>query len=54
MLIPDLGAEAIKVERETSGDAMHAWPPLTDGFSDNFASARLRLIGDIYEYAHPP
>src|SRR6187402_3016737 len=38
MLLADMGAEVIKVEKEGSGDSMRAWPPLTDGFSENFAS----------------
>ena len=37
MLLGDLGADVIKIEPE-SGDAMRQWPPLTDGFSENFAS----------------
>ena len=37
MLLADMGAEVIKVE-PPSGDAMRHWPPLTDGFSENFAS----------------
>ncbi len=37
MLLADLGADIIKVERP-AGDAMRMWPPLSDGFSENFAS----------------
>ena len=37
MLLADMGAEVIKVE-PPGGDAMRQWPPLTDGFSENFAS----------------
>ena len=37
MLLADFGAEVIKVE-PTEGDAMRQWPPLSDGFSENFAS----------------
>lgn len=37
MLLADMGADVVKVERP-SGDAMRSWPPLTDGFSENFAS----------------
>jgi crotonobetainyl-CoA:carnitine CoA-transferase CaiB-like acyl-CoA transferase len=37
MLLADMGAEVIKVERAT-GDAMRMWPPINDGYSENFAS----------------
>ena len=37
MLLADAGAELIKVERP-QGDAMRMWPPLNDGYSENFAS----------------
>lgn len=37
MLLADMGADVIKVER-ASGDAMRTWPPLSDGYSENFAS----------------
>ena len=37
MLLGDLGADVIKIEPPT-GDAMRQWPPITDGYSENFAS----------------
>lgn len=37
MLLADMGADVIKVE-PPAGDSMRAWPPLTDGYSENFAS----------------
>ena len=37
MTLGDLGAQVIKIE-PPGGDAMRTWPPLTDGFSENFAS----------------
>ena len=37
MLLGDLGADVIKIE-PPSGDAMRQWPPITNGFSENFAS----------------
>lgn len=37
MLLADMGAEVIKVERP-QGDAMRMWPPLNAGYSENFAS----------------
>ena len=37
MLLSDMGAEVIKIEKP-SGDDMRFWPPITDGYSENFAS----------------
>jgi crotonobetainyl-CoA:carnitine CoA-transferase CaiB-like acyl-CoA transferase len=37
MLLADLGAEIIKIE-SIDGDALRQWPPITDGYSENFAS----------------
>jgi crotonobetainyl-CoA:carnitine CoA-transferase CaiB-like acyl-CoA transferase len=37
MLLADMGADVIKIEPPT-GDMLRAWPPHTDGFSENFAS----------------
>jgi crotonobetainyl-CoA:carnitine CoA-transferase CaiB-like acyl-CoA transferase len=37
MLLADMGADVIKVE-PPGGDAMRQWPPITDGYSENFAS----------------
>ncbi|MEZ5739981.1 MAG: CoA transferase [Burkholderiaceae bacterium] len=37
MLLADMGADVVKVEKP-SGDDMRFWPPITDGYSENFAS----------------
>lgn len=37
MLLGDMGADVIKIE-PPSGDAMRQWPPITEGFSENFSS----------------
>jgi crotonobetainyl-CoA:carnitine CoA-transferase CaiB-like acyl-CoA transferase len=37
MLLADMGAEVVKVEAP-EGDALRQWPPLRDGYSENFAS----------------
>lgn len=37
MLLADMGAEVIKIEPPT-GDGLRQWPPLSDGYSENFAS----------------
>jgi crotonobetainyl-CoA:carnitine CoA-transferase CaiB-like acyl-CoA transferase len=38
MLLADLGADVIKIENPDGGDTLRSWPPLTEGFSENFAS----------------
>jgi len=43
MLLADMGADVVKVERPDGGDDMRQWPPLLEGpggevFSGNFAS----------------
>ena len=37
MLLADFGAEVTKIE-SPEGDAMRQWPPISSGFSENFAS----------------
>lgn len=37
MLFADFGADVVKVESR-QGDTLRQWPPITDGFSENFAS----------------
>lgn len=38
MLLADMGADVVKVENPQGGDTMRQWPPLTGGYSENFAS----------------
>lgn len=38
MLLADMGADVIKIERPGTGDTMRSWPPINDGYSENFAS----------------
>ncbi len=38
MLLADMGADVIKVEHPEGGDTLRSWPPINDGFSENFAS----------------
>ncbi len=38
MLLADMGADVIKVEHPDGGDTLRAWPPISDGYSENFAS----------------
>jgi crotonobetainyl-CoA:carnitine CoA-transferase CaiB-like acyl-CoA transferase len=38
MLLGDMGADVVKVEHPKGGDTLRSWPPITDGYSENFAS----------------
>lgn len=38
MLLADLGADVVKIENPDGGDSLRAWPPITEGYSENFAS----------------
>ncbi|CAM4042327.1 CaiB/BaiF CoA transferase family protein [Bordetella muralis] len=38
MLLADMGADVIKIEHPEGGDTLRSWPPLSDGYSENFAS----------------
>ncbi len=38
MLLADMGADLIKVENPDGGDTLRSWPPINEGFSENFAS----------------
>ncbi|MFF7399682.1 CaiB/BaiF CoA transferase family protein [Achromobacter sp. NPDC008082] len=38
MLLADMGADVIKVENPEGGDTLRSWPPISDGYSENFAS----------------
>jgi len=38
MLLADMGADLVKIENPDGGDTMRSWPPISDGFSENFAS----------------
>ena len=37
MLLADMGADVLNIE-PPAGDALRSWPPINDGFSENFAS----------------
>ena len=38
MLLADMGADVVKIEHPDGGDTLRSWPPLSDGYSENFAS----------------
>ncbi|MFC3337676.1 CaiB/BaiF CoA transferase family protein [Paracandidimonas soli] len=38
MLLADMGADVIKIEQPGTGDTLRSWSPITNGYSENFAS----------------
>jgi crotonobetainyl-CoA:carnitine CoA-transferase CaiB-like acyl-CoA transferase len=38
MLLADMGADVIKIEHPQGGDTLRSWPPISEGYSENFAS----------------
>ncbi|XOT95401.1 CaiB/BaiF CoA transferase family protein, partial [Alcaligenes pakistanensis] len=38
MLLADMGADVIKIEHPKGGDTLRSWPPINQGYSENFAS----------------
>lgn len=38
LLLADMGADVIKIEQPDAGDTLRSWAPITDGYSENFAS----------------
>ena len=38
LLLADMGADLIKIENPDGGDSLRAWPPISEGFSENFGS----------------
>ena len=44
MVLADMGADVIKVE-PPAGDSLRTWPPISDGFSENFASVNRNKRG---------
>jgi crotonobetainyl-CoA:carnitine CoA-transferase CaiB-like acyl-CoA transferase len=52
MLLADMGADVIKVE-SPDGDGMRSWPPLSDGFSENFASLNRNKRSIVLDLKNP-
>lgn len=38
MLLADMGADVVKVENPEGGDTLRSWPPISEGYSENFAA----------------
>lgn len=52
MLLADMGADVLKIE-PPQGDSMRQWPPLTDGFSENFASVNRNKRSVVLDLKSP-
>jgi crotonobetainyl-CoA:carnitine CoA-transferase CaiB-like acyl-CoA transferase len=52
MLLADMGAEVIKIE-PPEGDMMRQWPPISDGFSENFASINRNKRSVVLDLKNP-
>jgi crotonobetainyl-CoA:carnitine CoA-transferase CaiB-like acyl-CoA transferase len=52
MLLADMGAEVIKVE-PPEGDMMRQWPPINEGFSENFASINRNKRSVVLDLKNP-
>jgi crotonobetainyl-CoA:carnitine CoA-transferase CaiB-like acyl-CoA transferase len=53
MLLGDFGAQVVKIE-PPGGDTLRQWPPITDGYSENFASlnrGKRSLVLDLKDAA---
>lgn len=52
MLLADMGAEVVKIESPT-GDALRSWPPISNGFSENFASLNRNKRSAVLDLKNP-
>jgi len=53
MLLADMGAEVVKVEKPNGGDSMRTWPPISDGFSENFSSVNRNKKSVVLNLKNP-
>src|SRR5512140_377004 len=52
MLLADMGADVVKVE-PPEGDALRQWPPISNGFSENFASVNRNKRSVVLDLKDP-
>ncbi|UCE32275.1 MAG: CoA transferase [Burkholderiales bacterium] len=52
MLLADFGADVLKIE-PPGGDGMRQWPPLTDGYSENFAAVNRGKRSAVLDLKQP-
>ena len=52
MLLSDMGAEVVKVE-PPEGDGLRQWPPLNEGYSENFASLNRNKQSAVLDLKNP-
>lgn len=53
MLLADMGADVIKVENPDGGDTMRQWPPISNGYSENFASLNRNKRSVVLDLKNP-
>lgn len=53
MLLADMGADVIKVEHPQGGDTLRSWAPITDGYSENFASLNRNKRSVTFDLKNP-
>ena len=53
MLLGDMGADVVKVESPNGGDGMRQWPPISGGYSENFASVNRNKRSVVLDLKDP-
>jgi len=52
MLLADMGADVVKIEAP-GGDSLRSWPPLSNGYSENFASINRNKRSMLLDLKNP-